>query len=67
MRRVEIRLINIVPFVNVYFDVPKVPTLTLSELAELRDRYLQRFVFFLFIFGGQELLTFETIFSLETM
>jgi len=60
MRRVEIRLINIVPFVNVYFDVPKVPTLTLSELAELRDRYLQRFVFFI-IFGGQELLTFETM------
>ena len=51
MRRVEIRLINIVPFVNVYFEVPKVPTLTLSELAELRDRYLQRFVCVL-LFSG---------------
>ena len=56
--RVEMRLINIVPFLDIYFEVPKVPTLTLSKLAELRASLPSK-VFF--IFGGEELLTFETM------
>ena len=53
------RLINIVPFLDIYFEAPKVPTLTLSELAVLRASLPSK-VFFL-IFEGQELLTFETM------
>ena len=49
------RLINIVPFLDIYFEVPKVPTLTLSKLAELRASLPSK------VEGDEELLTFETM------
>ena len=66
--RVEIRLINIVPFfLNIYFEVPKVTTLDTFGVSRIKGSLPSKVCFFIYIFGGQELLTFETIISLETI
>ena len=64
----EIRLINIVPFLNIYFEVPKVTTLDTFGVSRMKGSLPSKVWFFVkYIFGGQELLTFETIISLETI
>ena len=66
--RVEIRFINIVPFLNIYFEVPKITTLDTFGVSRVKGSLPAKVsVFFIYIFGGEELLTFETIISLETI